>query len=769
MKYLFIFSTFLIISICGASQGITAPAPLTIEVNATNTDAGNFVVSWPNNTDQILVSVSLDYYGTATLSFPITTSLTLNTGYTTWTDITSIVFYGTRDNINTALAAMTISMGSIKTAVRINIEISQYDPSYVYNPINKHFYKYVTSSAISYASAKSGATSNTFKGKTGYLLTITSQSEQDFINNNISGNNIWLAATDATNEGIWIIDAGPENGITFWQSTVAYTNTMVSAYTAGSTISGQYSNWSTGEPNNADGTNNGEDNVVAKWNSGNGWNDLAAANNSGVQGYVVEISADFPAGSDYTGVYSTYIVHNNDITFTLSSVSGLSSSNTSNYPNLYGGLQINDGHVVTLPTASKINSNKISLNDNSKIIFTDATSKWIPGSVDITNTFIHSPSTNTNPTYWSSSSNWSGDGFYTNALYPTTTFGYHFTPWLNSPQGWSAGANDANQYLILNYDIPAYITGIVTQGRTANGIQFVSNANVDVSLDGTNWTRVLSGVNLNTNVTDAVTTLFPSVVYAKYVKVIPTSSGWSGHITMRLGLIIKSINIITDGLVLHLDAGNLTSYIGNGSTWNDISGNVMNGTLINSPAYNIQNNGYFTFNGSTAQVRVLDNATLEPGTSDWSMEAWFYSTNISGSTVILGKVNNGGASSNVSYMIRTYGSSLYAQMGDGTGTYINSNSNTIVANKWYHVVYVWKAGATKTLETFVNGKSVGTVTHTMTSLLNSSNPLYFGVYNGNEFSQSFTGNIGIIRLYKKALTAQEGLVNFNANRSRYGL
>ena len=185
MKKLVVFILLLIqASVFG--QGITAPAPLTIEVNASNADAGNFVVSWGNTTDQILVSVSLDYQSGATLSFPTTTNLTLNTGYTTWTGITSIVFYGTRDNINIALAAMTVTMGSVKTAVKINIEISAYDANYKYNPNNKHFYKYVSSNAITYANAKSGASGTTFKGKTGYLITITSQAEQDFINNNIT-------------------------------------------------------------------------------------------------------------------------------------------------------------------------------------------------------------------------------------------------------------------------------------------------------------------------------------------------------------------------------------------------------------------------------------------------------------------------------------------------------------------------------------------------------------------------------------------------------
>jgi hypothetical protein len=131
MKKLFIF-LFLATNATLLGQMITAPTPLTIEANASNVDAGNFVVNWANNTDNLLVSLSLDYHNGATISFPTTTGLTRNYGYSTWINVSSIVFYGTRDNINASLAAMTISMGSMKTAVRINIEVSQYDLSLIH-------------------------------------------------------------------------------------------------------------------------------------------------------------------------------------------------------------------------------------------------------------------------------------------------------------------------------------------------------------------------------------------------------------------------------------------------------------------------------------------------------------------------------------------------------------------------------------------------------------------------------------------------------------
>jgi F5/8 type C domain/Lectin C-type domain len=514
------------------AQGITAPSPLTIEANASGVDAGDFVISWPNTTDNLLVSLSLDYQSGTTISFPVITGLTRNYGYTSWTNVTSIVFYGTRDYINAGLAAMTIAMGSTKTAVRINLEVSQYDASYVYNPVNKHFYKFV-SGAITYTNAKSGASSQaSFKGKTPYLATITSQAENDFINNNLSYTNIWVAMSDATTEGRWVFDAGPEATTNFWNTSVAgITNTTYTSYAStGITVTNQYSNWCSNEPNNADGSRNGEDCVVAKSGGATCWNDLADGNTGSVSGYLVEISADFPAGSDYTGVYNSYVVHNNDMAFTLSSGSSLSTATVSNKSNLYGGLQLNDGHTITLPTATTLNTNKMIFSGTGKIVFTDATSKWTPGTSSAANTITHSPSTNSNPTYWSVSSSWSNDSFNGGGSYP------HYSPWLNSYQGWSGGAADFNQWIILNYSTPVYITGIQTQGRQNSG-QWVTTAKIETSLDKITWKTIYTNATMNNDQTTIVNVLFPNVEYAQYVRVTPT--GFYGHPSMRMGLLIK--------------------------------------------------------------------------------------------------------------------------------------------------------------------------------------------------------------------------------------
>ncbi len=715
-------------------QFINAPLPLSIEANASNVDAGNFAVNWINTTDNILVSLSLDYHIGATLSFPTNSGLNLNTGYSTWNGVSSIVFYGNQTNVNNALAAMTISMGSDKTAVKINLEVTAYDVNYKYNPINKHFYKYVAGN-VSYASAKSNAgnAANDFKGKTGYLVTITNSQEQEFLNTNITGNNIWVALTDVTTEGTWVIDAGPEKG------TVLKTQ---NGQTAGN-ISGQYNNWCSGEPNDS---GNNEDYAVTKWGGGTCWNDVTGT--STVEGYIVEISADFPAGTGYTGVYSSYVIHNNEKAFTKATSTGINSTSISNSPNLFGGLQVNNGHTLTLRSGHTLNSNRIDLVGSGKVVFTDATTKWIPGSSNIIDTYMHSPNTNTNPTYWIASSTYDNDPFSSSA-------GNYFTPYLNSLRGWSALNNNAGQYLILSTDVPRYISGIVTQSRANNSDQWVKSAKIEYSLNGTDYYLISENLTLNSNNITAITALFPEVVFAKYIKVTPTDQ--NVHKSMRLGLVIKSNNIVSDGLVLHLDAGNLASYKGTGTAWKDLSGNsadaVMSGITYNSSG------SHFEFNGTTSYATFSANIG-DP--SVVSVEMWVKVISFGGMLFGFTYYDAWTASSNLGYNTAS---------GDQFGISSTQVSALGILSKWKHLVFIMNKGTTVGNKIYVNGVS---------QLMNNSTGAERAnaVYNSGEGRISSWGagnnwpmnmHLGNFRVYKRELTQLEISDNFEAQRSRFGL
>ena len=227
-------------------------------------------------------------------------------------------------------------------------------------------------------------------------------------------------------------------------------------------------------------------------------------------------------------------------------------------------------------------------------------------------------------------------------------------------------------------------------------------------------------------------------------------------------------DFVVDNLRLYFNPASYLSYPSSGTTINDLTGNLLNGTMSNITF----TNPYFTYNGSSSQIDIADNSLLEPGSGSFTIEVWV-NQSVAGNDVVLGKFDNGGATIDVSYSIRTTNTTFYAQIGSGSGSgstlFVNSTNHVGTLNTWYQIVYVFKNGGTKNLETFVNGTSIGSVSHNLSSVLNSTNPLYIGSYNGGEYSQWFHGKIGIVRLYNSALSASDVSKNFEANRDIYGI
>ena len=220
-------------------------------------------------------------------------------------------------------------------------------------------------------------------------------------------------------------------------------------------------------------------------------------------------------------------------------------------------------------------------------------------------------------------------------------------------------------------------------------------------------------------------------------------------------------NLTTDGLVLYYDPSSASSYPGSGTTITDLSGNGRSGTMSNIT----YTSPYFTYNGSSSQIAIADNALLEPGSGDWTMEVWV-NQSVAGNDVVLGKFPAGGAT--VSYSIRTTNTSYYAQLASSSG-YQNSTTHAGTIGTWYQIVYVFTNVAANTLQTFVNGSSIGSVAHSLASILDTTTGLYIGAYNNGEYPQWFDGKIGITRLYNRSLTSSEVLNNYNADKSKYGL
>lgn len=286
-----------------------------------------------------------------------TLSLGNSTGVTTSWDAVNKTFQitGTVTNLNNALATLRYQgdanwFGDDPLTITINDGQGSGEQPYrinqtgkFFNPDNGHYYEFVSSSGITWDQAKTDAESRTLYGLNGYLVTITSDSENTLITS-MAGGNGWIGASDADSEGIWKWVTGPESGTQFWTGDTNAGINSTSNY--GSSYNGQYSNWANSEPNNADSSRGGEDVAHFYYNGVNAgkWNDFAATNNSAIAGYIVE----------YGGYGGTLTAAN--LTVRVLSVNDLPVNN-----NVPSSKTTTEDTAIVFSTA---NNNAISISDN---------------------------------------------------------------------------------------------------------------------------------------------------------------------------------------------------------------------------------------------------------------------------------------------------------------------------------------------------------------------------------------------------------------------
>ena len=286
---------FLLTSFLGFGQAVDAPDPKSFTVSTTGQDASGFSLSGFSASSTLLASISLVNPPSGTTFYlNDTRGLIAASGFTLSGNKTRLVVNGTMESINTALSSLKINTGSVKGDINISVAATVNQTGYYYNGVNGHFYKPVTTGAY-YTVARAAALTTTFKGQTGYLVTITSADEDAFILANVPQSNIWFAATDEVTEGRWIIDEGPEKGTLIKTSNGQYNGN----------VQGQYNNWAGGEPNNS----GNEDYPVTKWGGGTQWNDLP---NTFTCAYVIEYGTwSNPDDATFTEFYSNSVAHSN--------------------------------------------------------------------------------------------------------------------------------------------------------------------------------------------------------------------------------------------------------------------------------------------------------------------------------------------------------------------------------------------------------------------------------------------------------------------------
>ena len=294
MKKLLVILLLLVTSF-GFGQSVSAPEPKSFTINTAAQDASGFSLSGFNSTATLLCAIGLPSAPTGTTFYlTTTTGLTPASGYTMSGNKTRLAFTGTMANINNALATLKINTTTTAGTVQISVSATVNPTGFFYNPSNGHFYRPIATGAT-YTNARALSLNTTFKGQTGYLVTITSADEDAFIFANVPQASIWFALTDEASEARWVIDAGPEAG-TLIKINNGQTN---------GNIPGQYNNWAPGEPNNS----GNEDYAVTKWGGGNQWNDLP---NNFNNPYVIEYGTwTNPDDQTFTEFYSNSVNHSN--------------------------------------------------------------------------------------------------------------------------------------------------------------------------------------------------------------------------------------------------------------------------------------------------------------------------------------------------------------------------------------------------------------------------------------------------------------------------
>ena len=294
MKHLLVTLLFLLTSFLGFGQSVSAPDSKSFIPSTNGQDASGFVLSGFTSTSTLLASISLVNPPTGTtFNLTTTTGLTAASGFTLSGNKTRLVVTGTMADINTALTSLKVNTGSVRGNIALSVAATINPTGYYYNGVNGHFYRPITTGAT-YTNARAASLLTTFKGQTGYLVTITSADEDAFIFNNVPQSNIWFALTDEASEARWTIDAGPEKG-----TLIKINNGQLNG-----NIPGQYNNWAPGEPNNS----GNEDYAVTKWN-GSQWNDLP---NHFSNPYVIEYGTwSNPDDATFTEFYTNSVTHSN--------------------------------------------------------------------------------------------------------------------------------------------------------------------------------------------------------------------------------------------------------------------------------------------------------------------------------------------------------------------------------------------------------------------------------------------------------------------------
>ena len=233
--------------------------------------------------------------------------------------------------------------------------------------------------------------------------------------------------------------------------------------------------------------------------------------------------------------------------------------------------------------------------------------------------------------------------------------------------------------------------------------------------------------------------------------------------------------VVDTGLQLWLDAGQLASYPGSGTTWTDLSGNSNNGTLTNGPTYSSTTNG-----GSIIFDGIDDYTTITgykgvTGTNPRTTIIWFKAITLNAAQRLIAWGTN---TTGAKYCIRATDNSPWSLRCEisGSNLFGGSSAPNIVDGNWHMLSVVNPDNsALSQVSMYVDGILLTDIDPTSANTgatVNTASGTDVSI--GHSIADALTtqytnGYIPTVLIYNRALTADEITTNFNALRGRYGI
>lgn len=233
--------------------------------------------------------------------------------------------------------------------------------------------------------------------------------------------------------------------------------------------------------------------------------------------------------------------------------------------------------------------------------------------------------------------------------------------------------------------------------------------------------------------------------------------------------------LTTDGLVLHLDAANVKSYPGSGTSWYDLSGN-NNHFTINATAFNSANK-YMDFNGSYGCAKKINSDLVIPSQQVTAI-VWTRVLNSSAAWRTLFRGLSSGGDHQVIIQSGGWEIGMYDNVnasGFNTTGFSQQSLPSYGTTKWDMLVWRWNSSTTPYYNLSYND-SPGTIRGSIASVnskfkcgICSIGAYNNGVQTDPSNASQYWGDISQLSLYDRVLTNDEIISYFNTTRGRYGI